>query len=230
MTARASGGHSEQWCVEGSGQRARWAADGQRKSSRRQAASRRRGSVETPRGHCAAPGTRPGPSLDVMVLAAESTSCRSSRVTSRFMSRHTPWSKVCAQSHMRERATRAVSCIGTTGDGAARTSGGQRAVVEGSEQASSGHRAGSGKAAAGRQRAGGGSADDTFSLSLRANNHSATGLTLHYILTAKNFRIVKIVRIYEETTMRAPTTVRKCYYGISDIPVPTTGLDLRCYH
>ena len=59
---------------------------------------------------------------------------------------------------------------------------------------------------------------------------SATGLTLHYILTAKNFRIVKIVRIYEETTMRAPTTVRKCYYGISDIPVPTTGLDLRCYH
>ena len=42
---------------------------------------------------------------------------------------------------------------------------------------------------------------------------SATGLTLHYILTAKNFRIVKIVRIYEETTMRAPTTVRKCYYG-----------------
>ena len=55
----------------------------------------------------------------------------------------------------RERSTRAVSCTGRTGDGAARASGGQRAVVEGSGQRAAGiggQRKSSGRQAASRSK------------------------------------------------------------------------------
>ena len=164
MTARASGGHSEQWCggqwaasTLGSGR----AAQKQPQASSEQEEGQRR---DTSRPLCSARNSARA------IARRNGTGRRVHELP--LVEGHV---QVHVEAHAMEQSLRAESHAGTSdargqlhrndgrwGSAHEWRAAGSRPVVEGSEQASSGHRAGSGKAAAGRQRAGGGSADDTL--------------------------------------------------------------------